>query len=145
MVGMSYKCHEGQGHVESMVWALDRTGMATLLQPDPVGLGGYCPMSIEQATQGELRSTPAIRNAGFEVDVLTALYHSNDAPSSTEYNWGCGEEDSSHENAYRGFNVHPYETIFVKNAKHMQETLLANVTEWADGNEYSSYDACRIF
>jgi hypothetical protein len=153
MVGMAYNCHSGQGHVQSMVWALDRTGLQALMQPPPAGIGHWCPIDMVDAIFGEIRSTPAIRNAGYEVDVLTAVYHSKDGSDVDGdgandgfkgYYKDCKDADFFHDNAYYGFNVHPYETIFMKSARHMEEILLGNFTEWADGNGYSSYDACRV-
>jgi len=149
---MAYNCHEGEGHLQSMVWATDRIGLALLMQPAPVGIGYWCPGDMVNAIYGEIRSTPAILNAGYEVDALTAVYHSHDGDDLDKdgkpdhkpdgYRNGCQDEDFFHEGAYYGFNVHPYETIFMKSARHMQEALLGNLTEWVDGSGYSSYETC---
>ena len=38
---MSYNCHGGKGHVQSMVWALDRVGIEILMKPEAEGGIGY--------------------------------------------------------------------------------------------------------
>lgn len=154
MVGMAYNCHEGAGHVQSMVWALDRAGLAAVLQRRPDGIGHWCPVDMPEAITGEIHATESVRNAGFEVDVLTTVWHSRDAldvdadgkADGTMGYWrDCQDEDFFHEKAYYGFNVHPYETIFTKSARKMQPELLGNMTQWHDGSGYSSYEACKAF
>jgi len=153
MVGMSYNCHEGQGHVQSMVWALDRVGISILMKPErDGGIGYWCPYDMVNAIGGEIRGTPSIINAGYEVDALDLAYHSHDGDdhngdgrkdmSPKGYLEGCTDEDFFHDNAYYGFNIHPYETIFMKAARKMQEALIGNFTLWTDGSGYSSYDVC---
>jgi hypothetical protein len=149
---MSYNCHSGLGHVQSMVWATDRVGLQLLMQPPPRGVGYWCPMNMVDAIYGETRSTPNIINAGYEVDALVQVYHSRDGDDddgdgkpdgrATGYLENCHDEDFFHENAYYGFNVHPYETIFMKSARRMQQMLLGNLTLWHDGSGYSSYGVC---
>jgi hypothetical protein len=76
---MSYNCHGGKGHVQSMVWALDRIGIEILMKPEAQGgIGYWCPYDMVDAIGGEIRSTPAIINAGYEVDAMNLVYHSHD-------------------------------------------------------------------
>ncbi len=149
---MSYNCHGDMGHVQSMIWATDRIGMALLMQHPPAGVGYWCPIDMTDAIYGETRTTPTIHAAGYEVDALIAVYHSHDGDDINAdgrpdhrpdgYLKGCTDDDFFHENAYYGFNIHPYETIFMKSARKMQELLLGNLTLWVDGSGYSSYDYC---
>jgi hypothetical protein len=149
---MAYNCHEGHGHVQSMVWGLDRIGLGLLLQPYPTGVGYWCPYDMVDAISGEVLATPLITNAGYAVDALDAVYHSHDGDDNDNdgkkdnspegYLKGCTDEDFFHENYYYGFNIHPYEVVFMKAAREMQEVLLGNLTLWTDGSGYSSYDVC---
>lgn len=154
MVGMSYNCHEGEGHVQSMIWALDTIGMGLLLQPEPIGIA-YCPGNMVQAIYGEIRATLAIRNAGYDVDTLTTVFHSQDGVDlngdgikdgdSRAWWENCTSSDFFHENGYFGFNVHPFETIFMKSKRGIDEVMLGNLTEWVDGSGYDSAEHCRVW
>lgn len=157
LVAMTYNCHEDKGHAQSMVWATDRVGVGLLMQPprddgENGGIGYWCPYDMPEAIKGEVRATPLMRGAGFEVEALNLVYHSKDGVdwdedgrpdnSAKGFTEGCTDEDYWHENAYYGFNLHPYETVFVKAARDMQEALIGNFTEWTDGSGYSSYERC---
>ncbi|KAI9744175.1 MAG: hypothetical protein M1818_002327 [Claussenomyces sp. TS43310] len=154
MVGTSYNCHSGKGHVQSMMWALDRTGLELVLQPDPIGIS-YCPKEMIDAVYGEIRATPAIRDAGYEVDVMTEIYHSKDGldldgdglgdHDSKAYYADCKDGDYLYDKAYHGFNIHPYETIFMKTKRGIDEEQLNHLTEWTDGSGYSSLDLCMPY
>ncbi|KFY19739.1 hypothetical protein V491_04256 [Pseudogymnoascus sp. VKM F-3775] len=153
LAGMSYNCHGGKGHVQSMVWALDRVGIEILMKPEAEGgIGYWCPYDMVNAIGGEIRSTPSIINAGYEVEAMNLVYHSHDGEDHNKdgkkdnspkgYIEGCTDDDFFHDNYYYGFNIHPYETIFMKAARNMQDVLIGNFTEWTDGSGYSSYEAC---
>lgn len=151
---MSYNCHADMGHLQSMVWATDRLGLSLIMQPPPSGVGYWCPIDMVDAIYGETRTTPTIHDAGYEVDAMTAVYHSHDGDDLNAdgrpdhrpdgYLKGCNDDDFWHEGAYYGFNIHPYETVFTKSARKMQELLIGNLTVWADGSGYSSYDVCDV-
>ena len=159
LVAMTYNCHGGgdAGHAQSMVWATDRVGVKLLMQPpngdgSSGGIGYWCPYDMPDAIKGEIRATPLIRSAGYEVSSLELAYHSTDGADldgdgkpdgkPDKFVESCTVEDYWHENEYYGFNIHPYETVFVKAARDMQEQLIANFTQWTDGSGYSSYDRC---
>lgn len=135
-----------------MVWALDRTGIEIIMQHPPAGVGYWVPIDMVDAIYGETRTTPTILKAGYEVDVMTSVYHSRDGDDidgdgladghPDNYIKNCKTDDFFHENAYHGFNIHPYETLFMKSARHMQENLLGNLTEWANGQGYDSRRFC---
>jgi hypothetical protein len=54
----------------------------------------------------------------------------------------CTDEDWLGPGSYFGSFVHPYETLFMKSHRHIEDTVLDRLTEWHDGWGYSSYDVC---
>lgn len=156
LVGMSYNCHgsePGKGHVQSMVWALDRVGIKFLMEKPSNdgrsgGIGWWCPFDMSDAIKGELRGTVAMRDAGFESTSIELVAHAHDSDGGVEgegtkkWKEECTTKEYWHENDYFGFNVHPYETVFTKAARDMQKYLVGNFTEWTDGSGYSSYERC---
>lgn len=55
-------------------------------------------------------------------------------PDTSDFLYGGG---------YYGTNIHPFETLFHKSHRHIDDNMLQRYTEWADGAGYSSYDVCR--
>jgi hypothetical protein len=54
----------------------------------------------------------------------------------------CTDEDWLGPGSYFGTFVHPYENLFMKSHRHIEDTVLDRLTEWHDGAGYSSYDVC---
>lgn len=54
----------------------------------------------------------------------------------------CSDEDWLGPGSYFGTFVHPYENLFMKSHRHIEDTVLDRLTEWHDGWGYSSYDVC---
>ncbi|KAI9746430.1 MAG: hypothetical protein M1818_000143 [Claussenomyces sp. TS43310] len=75
LVGMSYNCHGGRGHLQSMIWATDAVGLNELLRPTVIG---QCFSNMHDAQEAEIETTPLLREAGFEVDAFLSVYHSQD-------------------------------------------------------------------
>jgi hypothetical protein len=181
MVGMTYNCNNGRGHVQSMVWALDRIGLEIILQPAGIG---ECFATLLAAVDAEIRTTKLLRDHGYEVDVFLTVYHSKDKETKEksllklesdgssensnqdvkadrdfgtsitserrtrndtipgDYWKTCTDEDYLHPGTYFGTFVHPYETLFMKSHRHIEDNLLDRLTEWHNGWGYSSYDVC---
>lgn len=51
-------------------------------------------------------------------------------------------DDFLFENNYYGFNVHPFETLFIKSQRGIADNMLQKLTAWVDMSGYSSYDVC---
>jgi hypothetical protein len=111
------------------------------------------------AQNGEIRTTQLLRDNGYEVDVFLSVYHSKDRetkqrlltdpdPASLSVSvpgdfWkSCTDEDWLGPGSYFGTFVHPYENLFMKSHRHIEDTVLDRLTEWHDGSGYSSYDVC---
>jgi tRNA/tmRNA/rRNA uracil-C5-methylase (TrmA/RlmC/RlmD family) len=47
------------------------------------------------------------------------------------------------ENTYFGISYHPYETLFFKTNRPINEKVIDRYTEWTDARNYSSYDFCK--
>lgn len=229
LVGMSYNCHAGKGHIQSMIWATDRIGLDIILKPEAVGI---CFAEMIQAMEAEVRTTQVLRDAGYEVDVFLSVYHSenkyakwdrmrakklagieqfrkrDEIAASVEADGSAAPQDGQkpeekakpaevpreesaqqtkedaerhrkeeeekrqrkakedklllvHDNEmpgyfwrecmyedwlkpagyYRTF-VHPYENLFMKSHREIEDNVLERLTEWHDGWGYESYDVC---
>ena len=68
------------------------------------------------------------------------LIEDNDMPG---YFWReCKHEDWLGPGSYFGTFVHPYENLFMKSHRKIEDTVLDNLTKWHDGWGYESYDVC---
>ncbi|OBT67156.1 hypothetical protein VE03_02687 [Pseudogymnoascus sp. 23342-1-I1] len=73
LVGMSYNCHNGEGHIQSMIWATDHAGLQHMLTKAAIG---ECFGTMAEAMLAEVRTTKVLRDLGFEVDTFMSVYHS---------------------------------------------------------------------
>lgn len=124
-------------HVQSMIWATDSVGLATILEPEGIG---ECFDSMAAAMAGEVRTTPHLRSKGYEVDVMLTVYQTEKDYKFVECTY---PDDYLFEDGYYGFSVHPFETLFVKSHRGIEDSMLATLTDWIDRSEYSSYDVCK--
>lgn len=174
LVGMSYNCFRGKGHLQSMIWATDSVGLQELLMPEAIG---NCPRSMQAAIDHEIGTTAYMRSRGYEVDAFLSVYHSQDRQAKSEkvaalqkehpgleleegvaldkpgqwWHDQCGdhadflkpvqEEDS--EFGYYGSFVHPFENLWFKSHRGIEEVMLRRLTGWVDGQGYESYDHCH--
>jgi hypothetical protein len=264
LVGMSYNCHNGEGHIQSMIWATDHTGLQHILAKAGIG---ECFETMAAAMLAEVRTTQVLRDVGYEIDTFMSVYHSENRaakyarmrakkakgikqfkrgeieagegeqvvkreteeekkakeakakkekeeaeakakkekeaaaaaaaaatttthiPTASEvaaakaaeeervrqeaaakaadeekariekvkndklllihdndmpgYFWReCKEEDWLGPGSYFGTFVHPYENLFMKSHRKIEDTVLENLTKWHDGWGYESYDVC---
>ncbi|KAI4261160.1 MAG: hypothetical protein L6R42_003638 [Xanthoria sp. 1 TBL-2021] len=144
LVGMSYNCAPYDRHVQSMILATDNIGLDVLLDPASQSLS-TCPNDWHSAVKVEVRMTGEIKKAGYKVDAMMQEFQ-GDADFADD----CKGADRLWEGAYPDGKqngpasfVHPYETLFFKANRRVQEKLLGKLTEWTDAANYSSYDACR--
>lgn len=136
-------------HVQSMIWATDSTGIDLLLNPppdpskpkdkQPVGIHG-CFDGWGEAVQAEVGASSVITRAGYKLDVMMTAFHGYDY---------LGKCDPSHngdvlwDKKYEGFNIHPYETIFIKTNRNIDPVMIEKMTQWVGGRNYSSWDVCQ--
>ncbi|KFY38290.1 hypothetical protein V495_06660 [Pseudogymnoascus sp. VKM F-4514 (FW-929)] len=73
LVGMSYNCHAGEGHIQSMIWATDSIGLQHILTKAGIG---ECFEAMAGAMLAEVRTTQVLRDLGYEVDTFMSVYHS---------------------------------------------------------------------
>ena len=151
LVGITYNCQPTK-HVQSMFLATDDVGIKIFLagsttdldgKPDyelnPRSLAGFstCPETMHFAISNEMSLTNLIYRAGYKVAVLmTAIY------SQDNYYQDCNNEEMNVPQGYFGSNIHPYETIFFKADRSIDDNLMNKLTEWHDRWNYSSWDAC---
>ncbi|CAG8960505.1 hypothetical protein HYFRA_00008225 [Hymenoscyphus fraxineus] len=163
LVGMTFNCHPNN-HVQSMIWATDRVGMEILLFPteaqieatraslpphnpdEPVppftapGINS-CPHQYWDAVAVEVYSTPLIKAAGYDVDVIMTAFHKNDRYQEECFR-NVDYKDTLYEGTYFGTTIHPYDTVFAKANRGTNALVLERLSEWIDGSGYSSYDHC---
>jgi hypothetical protein len=64
--------------------------------------------------------------------------------NKADYGEICGKaEDLLYEGKYYGTNVHPFELVFMKTNRRIDDFGLEKLTEWVDGIGYESYDYCH--
>ena len=122
-----------------MIWATDQEGLKTILEPEAIG---ECFNSLGEAMGAEIRTTDHIRSKGYKVDVMMSVFQ-----TEPNYEWiQCKEglNDFLWPGSYYGFNVHPYETLFVKSHRGIEDEMLDRLSEWVHQSSYSSYDVCEL-
>jgi hypothetical protein len=84
---------------------------------------------------------------GYKVDVLMTGWR-GEYGDPDEYYDSCEEkhllynDDVLKNGGYFGFNVHPYETIFIKSNRDIDPAMIHKMEEWHGKMNYSSWDAC---
>ncbi|ROW04759.1 hypothetical protein VMCG_04734 [Cytospora schulzeri] len=155
LVGLSYHCNPSP-HLQSMLLATDHIGMSILLDPalafsvpnddpphgtvdDPVGYS-RCYEQFDQAVHSEIGMARLIRSQGYKVDamltsvhILGAADYCQKAAYPTDHLW---------DGMYFGFNVHPYEMLFMKTNRDIDPELVKRMTEWHLRSPASSWDTC---
>jgi hypothetical protein len=81
-------------------------------------------------------------SAGYKVDTLMAAWHGEYPGGKSDYYDKCDFEDPHVNGRYFGFNLHPYETLFVKANRDIDPKMIEKLTQWHDNMKYSSYDVC---
>lgn len=149
LVGMTANCWP-KFHVQSMIWALDSTGVQLLLFPpkdaskaeDEQAVGiNKCFDGWQSAVQGEIGATSVITDAGYKIDVMMGLYHKEEHYAET-----CDSSQNSdplYEGGYGGTTIHPYDTMFIKTKRGIDPVMIEKLTEWHNGRKYSSWDQCH--
>lgn len=139
-----------------MLLATDDVGMSILLDPalalsapaddfygtaqDPVGFSP-CYTTMKKAVHAEIGISSLILSQGFDIDVVMTAPHS--APSFDAFCDASGRPDDFwYEGGYFGANIHPYETVFMKANRGIDQVLLDRLTEWHLRGNMSSWEAC---
>lgn len=144
-----------------MIWATDQTGLEALLFPQaPISTNGSatagsalginaCFHDWGQAVAAEVAATGLIHAAGYKVDVMMSMFHSD-----TEYIAHCDSSENGDvlrnkkygvgvlDGSEIGTNVSPFETIFFKTNRDVDPVGIEILTRFVDQSGYSSYDYC---
>ncbi|RDW94947.1 hypothetical protein BP5796_00710 [Coleophoma crateriformis] len=137
LAAMTFNC-PGH-HLNSMIYATDQIGATTLVD----GCMGTCFENMESAVSCEQQATPTILDAGYEIDSLMAAYLGEFDGSNEAYRENCRGGDVNTQNGYHGFNVHPYDTLFVKANRNIDPTMLQKFTQWHNTMNRTSWDTCH--
>lgn len=142
-------------HVQSMIFGTDKQGLESMLND---GTFDCADTLFPGAVAQEVEMASRIMSHGWEVNAWMVSTHS--VPSkiradldetglhgdpSYEERQKCGEfgnDDPTFNNWYFGFNLHPYETMFVKANRDSNPLLLSKMTEWHLRMGYTSYEHC---
>ncbi|KUI64230.1 hypothetical protein VM1G_10987 [Cytospora mali] len=156
LVGLSYHCNPSP-HLQSMLLATDHIGMSILLDPglafsvpnndpphgtvdDPVGYS-RCYADFNQAVHSEIGMARLIQSQGYKVDAMLTSVHVLGAADYCEK--AAYPTDHLWNGMYFGFNVHPYEMLFMKANRDIDPELMKRMTEWHLRSRTSSWDTCR--
>ncbi|CAN8100388.1 unnamed protein product [Discula destructiva] len=157
LVGLTYSC-DPVPHVQSMLLATDVVGMRILMDPDlaysvpadtppwggpelPTGFS-QCYNSYAHAVHAEIGMARLIRSQGYVVDVMLTSVHSSNAEVYCNPERAGHQDDHLKPNAYFGSNVHPYEIMFAKANRGIDDNLLTLFTDWHYQMNETSWDKC---
>ncbi|ROW11836.1 hypothetical protein VPNG_04927 [Cytospora leucostoma] len=155
LVGLSYHCNPAP-HLQSMLLATDHIGMSILLDPalaysvpasdpphgtfyDPVGFS-KCYSDFNKAVHSEIGMARLIRSQGYKVDAMLTSVHILGAAEYCER--AAWPTDHLWDGMYFGFNVHPYEMLFMKANRDIDPELVKRFTEWHLRDRSNSWDTC---
>ncbi|KAI8823999.1 uncharacterized protein EV422DRAFT_518560 [Fimicolochytrium jonesii] len=121
MVGTTYNCDEWfPKHVQSMLLAFDQVGYDAAIGPMD------CPKQLSEAiTTGEIRFTDRIHEKGYQVDAVMSAFH-----GIKDFERVCNQKDVNFPNLYFGRSLHPYEVVFIKSNRNIDDHILAQYTSW---------------
>ncbi|RKO91776.1 hypothetical protein BDK51DRAFT_21188, partial [Blyttiomyces helicus] len=121
LVGTTFNCADRR-HVQSQVIAVDRKGYEAIA-PALACHGNL----LDAVNNGETAATRLVREAGFKVDVMMSSFHNGrDAVAN------CSTGDVNFHNGYYGNDIHPYEVMFIKSNRLIDDDVLKLYTEWHD-------------
>ncbi|KNC97237.1 uncharacterized protein SPPG_07624 [Spizellomyces punctatus DAOM BR117] len=121
LVGTTYNCRP-RPHVQSQVLAMDRDAF------NAAAGSMQCWTNMHDAVmRGEVQLTQDIRNAGYGVDVLMTSYH-----TSPNYGTHCTHDDPNLPKGYYEMTFHPYEVMFIKANRLLDDHALALYAKWHD-------------
>lgn len=90
----------------------------------------------------EIGMARLIRSQGYLVDVLLTSVATTNADLYCNEDRAGPVEDPFKPGSYFGADVHPYETIFYKANRGLDDTLLGLFTDWHLQMNESSWDKC---
>ena len=90
------------------------------------------------AVRAEIGTSTLIQTVGYKLDVMMSAYHSG------PFERCLGQHvDFLNKDTYYGISYHPYETVFFKTNRPVDDLMIDRYTEWTNGRNYSSYDYCK--
>ncbi|KAJ3014711.1 hypothetical protein HKX48_005004 [Thoreauomyces humboldtii] len=96
-----------------------------------------CPNSIAEAVvTGEIPITSILKDKGFKVDHLMV--------SATAEPLSCEKGDMNFAGSYYGMSCHPYELVFIKTNRGIDDNAIAHYTKW-HGNMLGLKNSCPYY
>lgn len=142
LIGLTFNCIPTK-HVQSMLLATDNIGINILLGKYATSNETYakgistCFENKIDAIWTEIRLSELFEKATYKFEVMMIAAH-----SFPDYYHNCSHEDVNWKDQYYGFDIHPYETIFIKANRNINIPYLSKLTEWHNSWGYSSWKTC---
>ncbi|GAM88308.1 hypothetical protein ANO11243_063410 [Dothideomycetidae sp. 11243] len=123
-----------------MAFATDSLGLSAFLAEDTFA----CANDHQGAIDHEVHMAEKLwTKYGWEsYGLLTALHGDPSYEGGRDCKATSETYDHMYDNGYFGFNVHPYETMFMKTNRKINPEMIRKFTSWFDRMNYSSYDHC---
>jgi cephalosporin hydroxylase len=134
LVGTTVNYHHGFPHIQSMVLCLDHVSLRIAYDKGIFGsdvLRDWADIVRER----EVALSQAVLAAGLKIRSLMTAYGGVDwrQPQGMHMAANKGGGDPLVAAGYFGLNIHPYEVIFIKANRGIDDLLLEQLTDWHDG------------
>eukprot|EP01117_Protostelium_nocturnum_P003766 TRINITY_DN1502_c1_g1_i5.p1 TRINITY_DN1502_c1_g1~~TRINITY_DN1502_c1_g1_i5.p1 ORF type:complete len:185 (-),score=16.71 TRINITY_DN1502_c1_g1_i5:96-650(-) len=134
MSGLTYNCYDKvDHHIQGMMFATDDVGFE-IMKPTMKCFNDFWGAVL----QSEIKLSNQILNKGYDIYVTQAS-----AWEEGSYFQNCTTNDLWSDNFYYGGNLNPYELIFFKSNRKLNEVALQMATDFTIHSNYSSYDYCK--
>jgi hypothetical protein len=162
-----------QPHVQSMIWATDSEGLKVIQKEEGIGqcyFDNGAAVAGEIRTTGLLREAGFEVDTFLSVfhsqDKKSKAARLENGMSSVPQDGSISEEEAKARRkaeveapgdfwkeckewdwllpgGYYGTFVHPYENLFMKSHRGIEDNVLDRLTEWHDGAGWEAYDVCH--
>ncbi|KAJ3161109.1 hypothetical protein HDU86_007730 [Geranomyces michiganensis] len=132
LVGTTWHCEIFQfpPHMQTQILAMDAAGYEAAIP------ALQCQPTIEDAIfRGEVPLTGIVQREGYGVRSITTAFGAD--PDE------CTQADTNYKGKYYGMSLHPYEVIFIKTNRHIDDLALDRYTTWHDSLLNNEPSGCR--
>lgn len=133
MAGPTINNYNGKAHVNSECFIVDTIGLKIGLDECIFSNKSYSKIK-EVCDDCEVKYSQKILDNGYNIKCLMLAYknidfrnHRNDKSLNANYEY---KGDPLFNNAYYGINLNPYEVIFLKINRNINELMVSNYTNW---------------
>jgi hypothetical protein len=144
LVGTTIGLYKGTPYVQSMLMATDEVGLNIAIKngifsPDIKNME-----HMDVVVNKEVEYSKLIFQQGYNINCTMSLLHNfNFQKASLVDLWGIRNYDVNHEHSYIGVSLDPYDVIFIKSNRHIDEYKLDLYSKIV--NRSNNYDICPAF